>query len=84
MSEQWPLPDASFHRPGDTDYLRELLANALLTQRGAARLLGIEERTMRNYCAGKSVAPYPVQYALEMLVAARVVMIPTAVEVQGV
>ena len=59
-------PDATLHNPAP-EYLRELLARAGLTQRGAARLLDIRERQMRRYLAGDAEAPYCVQYALEGL-----------------
>ncbi len=64
------LPDARKHNP-DPTYLRGLLAEAGLSQRGAARRIGVSERTMRAYVAGKvgHDAPYVVQYALERLAA---------------
>lgn len=64
-------PDASRHDPRP-DYLRALLSDAGLSQREAARRIGISERLMRYYLAPESaadrrVAPYPVQYAIEQL-----------------
>lgn len=59
-------PDAIHHNPSP-DYLRELIARAGLSQRGAAARLGMGERTMRDYLAGKSTCPYTVQYCLERL-----------------
>ncbi len=65
-------PDASQHDPRP-DYLRALLQQAGLSQREAARRLGISERQMRYYLAEPgstarwAAAPYPVQYALERL-----------------
>ena len=64
-------PNASKHDPRP-DSLRSLLDAANLTQREAARRLGISERTMRYYLADPSSqnyrpAPYVVQYALEQL-----------------
>jgi len=64
-------PDASRHDPRP-EYLRALLDQAGMTQREAARRIGISERLMRYYLAPESakdrrVAPYPVQYALERL-----------------
>ena len=50
-----------------TDQLRELLATVGLSQRGAARELGIDERTMRRYCAGKLPIPIPIQLALRWM-----------------
>ena len=59
-------PNASKHNH-DPAYLRELLERAGLSQREAARRIGISERVMRYYLAGEREAPYPVQYALESL-----------------
>lgn len=65
-------PDASLHDPAP-DYLRSLIARSGLSQRGAARAIGVSERQMRYYLAepGSTArhaqAPYPVQYALERL-----------------
>jgi hypothetical protein len=61
-----PLPDAKLHRD-DKEYVLSLLQRARLSQRGAARILGINERTMRYYCSGEQPTPYLVQYALEVL-----------------
>ncbi|MDP2322589.1 MAG: helix-turn-helix domain-containing protein [Gammaproteobacteria bacterium] len=44
--------------------LRAALTKAGLSQRGAARLLGIDERTMRRYCAGDLPVPRVVELAL--------------------
>ena len=67
------LPDASRHDPRP-EYLRALLASAGLSQRAAADLIGVDQRTMRYYLAAEDAqrrasAPYCVQYALEMLAA---------------
>ena len=63
-------PDATLHNPGPR-YLRGLIEAAGLTQREAARRVGVSERMMRYYLADDSAdhrpAPYPVQYALEQL-----------------
>jgi hypothetical protein len=61
-----PLPDAKWHRP-EKEYVLSLLQRSRLSQRGAARVLGINERTMRYYCSGEQPTPYLVQYALEVL-----------------
>jgi len=63
--------DKSTHNP-DSDYLRGLIAKAGISQREAARRIGIDERTLRRYLtlsSNKSYAecPYVVQYALENL-----------------
>jgi len=44
--------------------LRRLLFEAKLGQREAARLLGVEERTMRQWCAGEGAPPASVFRAL--------------------
>ena len=47
------------------DYVRELLSKAGVSQREAARRLGVSERTMRHYV--ERGAPYTVQFCLEAL-----------------
>lgn len=47
--------------------LRKLLEKAGLSQRGAARLLEIDERTMRYYAAGEYPIPKVVELALVCL-----------------
>ena len=64
-------PDAAKHDPRP-EYLRELIAQSGLSQREAARRIGISERVMRYYLADPAsgdyrAAPYPVQYAIEQL-----------------
>lgn len=63
-------PDATRHNP-DPAYLRGLLLAAGVSQREAARRIGVSERMMRYYLADESAdhrpAPYVVQYALESL-----------------
>lgn len=57
------------HRP-DPAYLRELLERAGVSQREAARALGIGDRQMRAYLrlpTPEIVCPYPVQVCLEIL-----------------
>lgn len=49
------------------DQLRKLLDKADLSQRGAARELEIDERTMRRYCSGESPVPRTVEYSLRWL-----------------
>jgi transcriptional regulator with XRE-family HTH domain len=46
------------------DELRALLNRAGLSQRAAARLLNVDERKMREWCAGKSTPPASVVRAL--------------------
>jgi transcriptional regulator with XRE-family HTH domain len=63
-------PNAAKHNP-DPAYLRELLGRAGLSQREAARRIGISDRMLRYYLstdpAAYKPAPYAVQYALERL-----------------
>lgn len=64
------IPDSTKHNP-DPAYLRGLLLAAGVSQREAARRIGISERMMRYYLAPESAdyrpAPYAVQFALESL-----------------
>lgn len=64
------IPDATKHNPSP-EYLRALLARAGISQREAARRIGVSERVMRYYLAPESAdyrpAPYVVQFALESL-----------------
>lgn len=65
-------PNVALHRP-DPAYLRSLIAAAGISQCQAARLLGLDPRTIRAYLADTGAktsarAPYLVQYALEGLV----------------
>lgn len=64
------IPDSSRHDPRP-EYLRALLVDAGLSQREAARRIGVSERMMRYYLADAAAdhrpAPYVVQYALEAL-----------------
>lgn len=48
--------------------LKKLLDLAGLSQRGAAKELDINERTMRKYVAGEAVVPRTVEYALRWIV----------------
>lgn len=64
-------PDISRHNP-DPAYLRGLIERAGISQREAARRLGITDRVMRCYLADRAAksalpAPYLVQFALEKL-----------------
>ena len=48
----------------NAEQLRKLLARLGLSQRGAAKLLDIDERTMRRYVSGKGSIPKAVELAL--------------------
>lgn len=50
--------------PTSADQLRALLVRAGLSQRAAAKLLGVDERTMRMWCAGQGAPPASVFRAL--------------------
>ena len=47
--------------------LADLLGAAGLSQRAAAKALGINERTMRRYCSGDAAVPRVIVLALERL-----------------
>jgi len=64
-------PDITLHNP-DPAYLRGLIEQAGISQREAARRLGITDRVMRCYLADRAAksalpAPYLVQFGLERL-----------------
>jgi hypothetical protein len=59
MSADVPPTDST-----DADQLRALLNRAGLGQRAAARLLNVDDRKMREWCAGKSTPPASVFRAL--------------------
>lgn len=66
-------PNAQFHNP-DPYYLRELVEQAGVSKREAARLLGLSWTGFRNYLRDQSEplyrkADYRVQFALECLAA---------------
>ncbi len=60
------LPDASTHRP-DPEYLQHLLAKTGLSERRAEKLLGLGDRSLRNFMQGKSRIPYTLQFSMEAL-----------------
>jgi hypothetical protein len=63
-------PDATNHNPRP-EYLRALIDRSGLSQREAARRIGISDRAMRYHLADGTdrPAPYPVQFAIECLAA---------------
>lgn len=71
------LPDSTLHNP-DPAYLRSLIERANLTQRGAAALIGMHERSMRYVLNGERQIDYPAQYALEVLARGGVADTPIA------
>lgn len=60
--------------PEDAAKLRDYLIAGNLSQRGAARALGINERTMRKYCAASIPVPEIIFKELRDIVAYRVKM----------
>lgn len=60
------LPDGE--AMSDADIVRVQLTKLELSQREAARRLGIDERTFRYYCAGKERVPTAVILALRHLI----------------
>ncbi len=50
-----------------TTDLRETLARLGLSQTGAARLLGVDARTMRRWLAGEREMPQPAIRLLDLL-----------------
>lgn len=51
----------------DADRLRAAIARLGTTQRGLARLLELDERQVRRYCAGQVPVPKVVWLAIEIL-----------------
>ncbi|MGO8858547.1 MAG: helix-turn-helix domain-containing protein [Steroidobacteraceae bacterium] len=68
MNDKYEAPSQARKRSSpdfsDADRLRALLERAGLSQRAAARLLNVEERTMRQWCAGQGKPPASVFRAL--------------------
>lgn len=73
MSEQSPSPiQANPSNPSESthaDRLRAVLKRAGLSQRAAARMLEIDERTVRQWCAGQGAPSESVYRALSPKVA---------------
>jgi plasmid maintenance system antidote protein VapI len=61
------LPEGAHGAPSDADIIRQHLAALQLSQREAARQLGVDDRTMRYYCTGKIPVPPAVMMALQKL-----------------
>lgn len=60
-------PDASTYdqRP---EYLAELIRSTGLTQAALAKIIGVDERTIRRWLSGQRQFDYTVQFAIECLV----------------
>ena len=48
--------------------LRKMLEDAALTQKRAARLIGLTDRSMRRYTGGEVSIPRSVEYALRYVI----------------
>ena len=63
-------PNSGNYNPSPL-YLRSLIEQTGLSQRKAAKVIGVSERVMRNYLSlntnDYTKCPYPVQYCLECL-----------------
>lgn len=59
-------PNVAHHRADCGAYLLALIEAASVSQVEVAEALGISARAMRRYLSGEVVAPYVVQYAVEM------------------
>jgi transcriptional regulator with XRE-family HTH domain len=69
--------DPSSSNPNAAAELRQLISEAGLSQRAAARELGIDERTMRYWCAGNPPPPAMALRALNRRVAHRLTVLRT-------
>lgn len=63
-------PNSENYNPSPV-YLRSLIEQTGLSQRKAAKVIGVSERVMRNYLSlspnDYTKCPYPVQFCLECL-----------------
>jgi DNA-binding transcriptional regulator YiaG len=57
-----------YSEPDPAQRLRDLLLRANLSQRAAARELGVDERTVRYWAAGQTIPPRMAFLALERLI----------------
>lgn len=60
-------PDASQYNP-DPQYMRDLVGSSGKTQPELSLILGVTDRTIRNWTAGRQPFPYTAQFAMECLV----------------
>jgi DNA-binding transcriptional regulator YiaG len=79
---QPPTAETNNSEPNDADRLRELLAKAGLSQRAAARELGVDERTMRYWCAGEHTPPPMAFRALEPRIRHRINLLRSILDMQ--
>ena len=66
--EKQSTPLTKYSEPSPAQHLRDLLLRANLSQRVAARELGVDERTMRYWAAGQTIPPRMAFLALERLI----------------
>lgn len=59
-------PNPATYNP-DPAYLRGLVERSGLSQREAAKRIGLSDRAMRYYLSGERKPMYAVQYLLEVL-----------------
>jgi DNA-binding transcriptional regulator YiaG len=62
------ISPTKYSQPDAAQLLRDLLLRANLSQRAAARELGVDERTMRYWAAGQTTPPRMAFLALERLI----------------
>jgi len=60
-------PDASTYDPRP-ESLAELIGSTGLSQPALAKVLGVTDKTLRNWLSGRNPFPYTAQFALECLV----------------
>ncbi len=60
-------PDASQYDPRP-EYLAELVGSTGLSQAALGRVLGVTDKSIRNWLSGRNPFPYSIQFALECLV----------------
>ncbi len=60
-------PDASQYDPRP-EYLAELIGSTGLSRPELAEILGVTDKTLRNWLTGRNQFPYLAQFALECLV----------------
>jgi transcriptional regulator with XRE-family HTH domain len=60
-------PNAENYDPRP-EYLAELIGSTGLSQAALGQLLGVTDKTLRNWLSGRNPFPYTAQFALECLV----------------
>lgn len=61
------IPSASEYDPRP-EYLAELIRSTGLSQQALGLIIGVHEKTLRNWLSGRHPFPYTAQFALECLV----------------